>query len=115
MKNDLQSSDEDAVKSYIANFHFTDAYASFAFCWCQFVYVEVLDRVDELYLEFNTSNLRIEFLEEEPQTTASDVEIGEANDGDVEAPKMERLKNMSMKHPIMKRLQLSFRTCLFSF
>lgn len=34
----------------------------------RFFYIEVVERVDELYPELNTTELRVEFLDEVPQT-----------------------------------------------
>lgn len=42
---------EDVVKSYITNFHLTEACTSIIAYWQIFAYVEILDKVDEIHLE----------------------------------------------------------------
>lgn len=58
------------VKNYIVNFHETREHQSFATYWRRFGYAEMVDRMEELFSYVNTTELRIEFLEEVSQTPA---------------------------------------------
>lgn len=51
-----------------------EEYRRFDTYWRMFAYIEVVVRMGELYLKFDATKLRIEFLEEVPQTTTDTVE-----------------------------------------
>lgn len=51
-----------------------EEYQRFDTYWRMFAYIEMVVRMGELYLKFDATKLRIEFLEEVPQTTTDTVE-----------------------------------------
>lgn len=53
---------DEVVKSYIANFYQMEEYQSFAAYLRRFDYVELLEKVDELFLALNTVELKAEIL-----------------------------------------------------
>lgn len=57
---------EEAMKNYVAKFHLTEEYQCFGTYWRTFAYVEVKDRVGELYPELDAAELRAKFLDEVP-------------------------------------------------
>lgn len=50
-----------------------EEYRRFDTYWRMFAYIEVVVRMGELYLKFDATKLRIEFLEEVPQTPTEDI------------------------------------------
>ncbi|XP_022883648.1 uncharacterized protein LOC111400466 [Olea europaea var. sylvestris] len=63
---------EEAVNDYIANFHNTEEYKSFSTCWRNFAYAKMMERAKELYPDQDLSRLRLEFVDEVPQTPADE-------------------------------------------
>ncbi|XP_022876812.1 uncharacterized protein LOC111395018 [Olea europaea var. sylvestris] len=83
-----QEAKEEAVKDYIANFHNIEEYKSFSTYWRNFAYAEVMERAEELYPNQDLSQLRSEFVDEEPQTPADEAvgdEVAEAEEANSDA------------------------------
>lgn len=71
-KDEVERARAEAVKNYIDNFHDTTEYQSFSTYWRRFGYAKVVERVEELHPDLDTSALRTEFLAEAPQTPAEE-------------------------------------------
>lgn len=62
-KADIQLVSGVVMKNYIAKFHLTEKYQYFDTYWKRFAYIEVVDKVRELYREVDTAKLRVRFLD----------------------------------------------------
>lgn len=58
METELPLVREEKVKNYIANFYLTEKYQSFAAYWRRFGYAEMVEKVEELFLNLKTTILR---------------------------------------------------------
>lgn len=71
-KAKAQLAGEEAVKTYITDFHLTEEYQRFSIYWKKFSYTEIVERMEELYPKLSTIELIAEYLDEVPQTPAEE-------------------------------------------
>lgn len=62
MEAELPLAKDEVVRCYIANFHQIEKYQSFVAYWRRFSYVELVEKVDVLFLAWNTMELKVEIL-----------------------------------------------------
>lgn len=96
------------MKSYIANFYLSKEYQHFDTYWRRFVYVQVVDKMGELYPELDTTKLRVKFLNKVHQILAEDtVEVDEEVDqGDALEDETSDQEALSTESPAIEMLDL---------
>lgn len=68
LETELPMVREEVVKNSIANFHLTEEYQGFDSYQRRLGYAEVVDTLEGLFLDLNTAELGIKYLDEVPQT-----------------------------------------------